>query len=153
MGRHYDDAIREYRSVLAVHPDYTNVRWGLGFALIVKNQTDEAIAELEKTVAMMDRSPGSLAMLATAHARAGNRAEALRLIEELKQRRQKGYIPSGAFITTYLELGDDDEAFYWCNEAYKEQSAILQWIKVAPFFDPVRGDPRYTDLVHRVGLE
>ena len=55
---------------------------------------------------MMDRSPGSLAMLATAHARAGNRAEALRLIEELKQRRQKGYIPSGAFITTYLRASE-----------------------------------------------
>ncbi len=153
MGRRYDDAIREYRSVLAVHPDYTNARWGLGFALIVNNETDQAIPELEKTVAMMNRSPGSLAMLATAYARAGNRAEALRLIEELKQRRQKGYIPSGAFITPYLALGDYDEAFYWCKEAYKEQSAILQWIKVVPFFDPVRGDPRFTDLVRRVGLD
>lgn len=153
MGRRYDDAIREYRSVLAVHPDYTNVRWGLGFALIVKNQTDEAIAELEKTVEMMNRSPGSLAMLATAYARAGNRAEALRLIEELKERRQKGYIPSGAFITPYLALSDYDEAFYWCEEAYKEQSSILQWIKVIPFFDPVRGDPRFTNLVRRIGLD
>jgi TolB-like protein/DNA-binding winged helix-turn-helix (wHTH) protein/Tfp pilus assembly protein PilF len=152
MGRRYDDAIREYRSVLAVHPDYPNVRWGLGLALIVKNQTSEAIDELEKTVAMMNRSPGSLAMLATAYARAGNRAEALRLIQELKQRRQKGYIPSGAFITPYLALGEYDQAFYWCDEAYKEQSAILQWIKVIPFFDPVRSDPRFTDLVRRVGL-
>ncbi len=135
------------------HDRQSGIRWGLGFALIVKNQTDEAIAELEKTVAMMNRSPGSLAMLATAHARAGNRAEALHLIEELKQRRQKGYIPSGAFITPYLALGDYDEALYWCEEAYEEQSAILQWIKVAPFFDPVRGDPRFTDFVHRVGLD
>lgn len=153
MGRRYDDAIREYRSVLAVHPDDTTVHWGLGLALISKNQTDEAIAELEKTVAMMNRGPGSLAMLATAYARAGNRAEALRLIEELKQRHQKGYIPAGAFISPYLALGDYDAAFYWCEEAYKEQSAILQWIKVAPFFDPVRGDPRFTDLVRRVGLD
>jgi TolB-like protein/DNA-binding winged helix-turn-helix (wHTH) protein/Tfp pilus assembly protein PilF len=153
MGRRYDDAIREYRTVLEVHPDYTNVRWGLGLALIVKNQTNEAIAELEKTAVMMNRSPGSLAMLATAYARAGDRAKALRLIEELKQRRQKGYIPSGAFITTYLALGDRDEAFYWCEEAYKEQSSILQWIKVLPLFDPVRGDPRFTALVHRIGLD
>jgi hypothetical protein len=101
----------------------------------------------------MNRSPGSLSMLAMAHARAGKRAEALHLIEELKQRRQKGYIPSGAFIAPYLALGDYDEAFYWCEEAYKEQSAILQWIKVAPFFDPVRGDPRFTGLVHRLGLD
>jgi hypothetical protein len=101
----------------------------------------------------MTRSPGSLEMLATAYGRAGNRAEALRLIDELKQRRQKSYVPAGAFIKPHLALGDYDQAFFWCEEAYKEQSAILQWIKVDPFFDPVRGDPRFTDLVHRIGLD
>ena len=139
--------------MLAVHPDYTNARWGLGFALILNKQTDEAIPELERTVALMNRSPGSLEMLATAYARAGNRTEALRLIEELKQRRQKGYVPAGAFINPHLALGDYDQTFFWCEEAYKEQSAILQWIKVDPLFDPVRDDPRFTDLVHRVGLD
>jgi Tfp pilus assembly protein PilF len=153
MARRYDDSIREYRSIFAVHPEYTNARWGLGFALIMANQTNEAVIELEKTVEMMDRSPGSVAMLATAYGRAGRREEALRLIEELKQRQQKGYIPSGAFITPYLALGEYDQAFYWCEEAYKEQSAILQWLKVIPLFDPVRDDPRFTDLVHRVGLD
>jgi tetratricopeptide (TPR) repeat protein len=152
MARCYGESIREYRSLLAVHPDYTNARWGLGFALIVNNQTDEASPELEKTVALMNRSPGSLEMLATAYARAGNRTEALSLIEELKQRRHKGYVPAGAFINPLLALGDYDQAFVWCDEAYKEQSAILQWIKVDPWFDSVRGDPRFNDLVHRVGL-
>jgi len=152
MARRYDESIREYRSVLAVHPEYTNARWGLGFALIANHQTDRAIPELEKTVAMMNRSPGSLEMLATAYAQAGRRQEALTLINELKQRRQRGYVPAGAFINTYLALGDYDQAFFWCDEAYKEQSAILQWIKVDPLFDPVRNDPRFVDLVHRVGL-
>jgi len=152
MARRYDDSIREYRSVLAVQPEYTNARWGLGFALIVNHQTDQAILELEKTVAMMNRSPGSLEMLATAYAHAGRRQDALTLINELKQRRQKGYVPAGAFINIYLALGDYDQAFFWCDEAYKEQSGILQWIKVAPLFDPVRDDPRFVDLVHRVGL-
>jgi TolB-like protein/Tfp pilus assembly protein PilF len=152
MARHYDDSIREYRSVLAVQPEYTNARWGLGFALIVNHQTDQAILELEKTVAMMNRSPGSLDMLATAYAHAGRRQDALSLINELKQRRQKGYVPAGAFINSYLALGDYDQAFFWCDEAYKEQSGILQWIKVAPIFDPVRNDPRFIDLIHRVGL-
>jgi TolB-like protein/Tfp pilus assembly protein PilF len=152
MARRYDESIREYRSVLAVHPEYTNARWGLGFALIVNHQTDQAILELEKTVAMMNRSPGSLEMLATAYAHAGRRQDALTLINELKQRRQRGYVPAGAFINPYLALGDYDQAFFWCDEAYKEQSGILQWIKVDPFFDPVRNDPRFVDLVHRVGL-
>jgi TolB-like protein/DNA-binding winged helix-turn-helix (wHTH) protein/Tfp pilus assembly protein PilF len=152
MARRYDESIREYRSVLAVHPDYTNARWGLGFALIVNNQTDQAIPELEKTVAMMNRSPGSLEMLATAYAHAGRRKDAFSLINELKKRRQRDYVPSGAFITPYLALDDYDQAFFWCDEAYKEQSAILQWLKVDPLFDPVRGDPRFQDLLRRVGL-
>ena len=152
MARLYDQSIREYRSVLAVHPEYTNAHWGLGFALIVNHQTDQAIPEMEKTVAMMNRSPGSLGMLATAYAHAGRRQDALTLINELKQRRQRGYVPAGAFINPYLALGDYDQAFFWCDEAYKEQSGILQWIKVDPFFDPVRNDPRFVDLVRRVGL-
>ena len=107
---------------------------------------------MEKTVAMMNRSPGSLEMLATAYAHAGRRQDALALINELRQRQQRGYVPAGAFINPYLALGDYDQAFFWCDEAYKEQSAILQWIKVDPLFDPVRNDPRFVDLVHRVGL-
>jgi len=152
MARRYDESIREYRSVLTVQPEYTNARWGLGFALILNHQVDQAIPELEKTVAMMNRSPGSLEMLATAYAQAGRRYDALTLINELKQRRQRSYVPAGAFINPYLALGDYDQAFFWCDEAYKERSAILQWIKVDPLFDPVRNDARFVDLVHRVGL-
>jgi TolB-like protein/tetratricopeptide (TPR) repeat protein len=153
LARRYDESIREYRSVLAVHPDSAGVDWGLGFALIVNNQPKEAIPVLETAVSIMKRSPGSLGMLATAHARAGNRREALRLIDELKHRRQKGYVPAGAFVDSHLAIGDYDQAFFWCDEAYKEQSAILQWTKVHPLFDPVRGDPRFKDLVHRLGLD
>ena len=121
-------------------------------ALIGNGQFEAAISELEKTVSMMGRSPGSLELLAAAYARAGRRADALRLVSELKQRRQTSYVPAGALINPYLALGDYDQAFFWFEQAYKEQSNILQYLKVHPFFDPVRGDPRFQDLVHRVGL-
>ena len=67
-------------------------------------------------------------------------------MEELKLRRQKGYVPPGAFINPYLALGEYDEAFVWFERAYQEQSNILQFLKVHPFFDPVRSDPRFKDL-------
>ncbi len=152
QAHRYDEAIRELRGVLTVYPDYTSARWTLGFALIGKGKPEEAIPELEKTVSTTQRSPGSIELLAAAYASAGQRREAIRLINELKQRRQKGYVPAGAFINPYLALRDYDEAFVWFERAYQEQSNILQFLKVHPFFDPVRGDPRFKDLLRRVGL-
>jgi hypothetical protein len=55
-------------------------------------------------------------------------------------------------VNAYLGLGDNEQAFYWLEQAYKEQSNILQFLKTHPYFDPIRGDPRFADLVRRVGL-
>jgi tetratricopeptide (TPR) repeat protein len=153
QARRYDDAVREMRSVIAVHPNSATAHWYLGFALIGKGQAEEAIAELERTASMANRSPGSLELLATAYAHVGRRAEALRLISELKRRRKISYVPAGALINPYLALRDYNEAFSWFEQAYTEQPNILQFVKVHPFFDPVRGDPRFEDLVRGVGLK
>jgi TolB-like protein/DNA-binding winged helix-turn-helix (wHTH) protein/Tfp pilus assembly protein PilF len=152
-ARRYDEAIRESRSQLEVHPDDAYAMWSLGLTLIAKGRPEEAIPILEKTLSLMKSSPGSLELLATAYAKAGRRSEAMRLINELKQRRQKTYVPAGAFIYPHLALGDYEEAFVWFERAYQEKSNILQFLKVHPFFDPVRDDPRFKDLVHRVGLD
>jgi hypothetical protein len=83
----------------------------------------------------------------------GNRdLPSLRLLEELKKRRQAGYVPTTAFVFAYLGLGDNDQAFAWFERACQEHSNILKYIKVFPPFDVVRGDPRFQDLVRRVGL-
>ena len=55
-------------------------------------------------------------------------------------------------MIVYLGLAENEQAFAWLEEAYKEQSNILQFLKVHPLFDPLRSDPRFADLVHRVGL-
>lgn len=152
-ARRYDDAVQEFRSALALHPDDASDLWYLGFALIGKGQYAEAIPVLEKTVSIMDRSPGSLELLATAYAHAGRRADALTLIDELKRSKERGYVPAGAFINPYLALGDYEQAFAWFESAYQEKSNILQFLRVHPFFDPVRGDPRFKELLRRVGLD
>jgi TolB-like protein/tetratricopeptide (TPR) repeat protein len=153
QARRYDDSIRELRSFLAVYPNDAIAHLLLAFPMIANGQAEEAIPDLEKTATMMHRSPGALELLATAHARAGHRAEALRLLEELKQRRKTGYVQATSFINPNLGLGNYDEAFVWFERAYHEREGILQWLKVHPFFDPVRGDPRFADLLHRVGLD
>jgi TolB-like protein/Tfp pilus assembly protein PilF len=156
QSRRFDEAIRELRSNLVVHQDDASTYWScwfLGFALIANGQPNEAIPVLKKALALSERNPAVIGVLVRAYAHAGRRAEALRLLDELKRRQQKGYVPTAAFVNAYLGLGDNEQAFAWLERAYKEHSMILQYIKVHPFFDPLRGDPRFADLVRRVGLD
>jgi TolB-like protein/DNA-binding winged helix-turn-helix (wHTH) protein/Flp pilus assembly protein TadD len=148
----YDEAIREFRDVLALRPDDKLPLMPLGWAFICNHQAKEAIPELEKAVSVTDSSPGVISALIWAYAHAGRRADAFRLLGELKKRQQTGYVPAGAFVHAYLGLGDNDEAFAWFERAYKEQSNILIYLKVFPPYDSLRGDPRFQDLVRRVGL-
>jgi tetratricopeptide (TPR) repeat protein len=148
----YDEAIREFQNVLAVRPDDRFPLWPLGWALICNHRAEEAIPVLEKAAAISDRSPGVISTLVWAYAHTGRRLDALRLLGELKRRQQTGYVPAGAFVTAYVGLGNNDEAFAWFERAYKEQSNILIYLKVFPPYDSLRGDPRFQDLVRRVGL-
>jgi len=147
-ARRYDEAIRELRGVEAAYPNH----WYLGFALIANGQPDEAIKVLERGLST-DRAPTVMGLLVRAYAHAGRRADALRLLDELKTRQQKTYVPSAAFVNAYLGLGDNEQALVWLEKGYQERSNILQLIKVHPYFDPLRGDPRFKELVHRVGLD
>jgi pentatricopeptide repeat protein len=94
-----------------------------------------------------------LGVLVRAYAGAGRRTEALRILDELQRRRQKGYVPPAAFLNAYLGLGDKEEAFAWMERAAEERSNILQFLKVHPFFDSVRGDPRFAAFLRRANFK
>lgn len=89
-------------------------------------------------MAISNRSPGVMGVLIRAYAHAGRRADALRFLAELKQRQKSGYVPAGAFVNAYLGLGETDQAFAALEQGYKEHSAILEFLKVHPHFDPIR---------------
>jgi serine/threonine protein kinase/Flp pilus assembly protein TadD len=148
----YEEAIREERGSVSVLPDNATANWFLGFALVANGQAEEAVTVLEKARSLSGGSPGVTGVLIRAYAHAGRRADALRLLEELKQRQKRGYIPAAAFVNAYLGLDDREQAFVWLERAYQEHSNILQLLKVHPFFDPLRDDPRFKDLLRRVGL-
>jgi len=150
--RRYNDAIRELRSVIAVHPDYATAHWFLGFALMATGQLDEAITALKKAASLTDDSSALLGTLVRAYAQAGNRKEARKLLDELKRRQQEGHVPAAAFVEAYLGLGETDQAFVWLERAYQEHSRVMQILKVNPLVDPIRRDPRFVELVRRVGL-
>ncbi len=152
QSRRYQEAIRELRSALALQPDEVSALTYLGFALTANNQPADAIPVLEKAISVSSGSPAATGVLIRAYSHTGRRKDALRLLAELKKRKSAGYIPAGAFVNAYLGLGENDQAFTWLEQAYQEQSNILQFLKVHPYFDPIRADPRFRDLVRRVGL-
>ena len=108
---------------------------------------------LEKALVLSERSPGVIGVLVRAYAHAGQRTKALRLLGELEQRQKKGYVPAAAFVNAYLGLSDNERALVWLQKAYDEHAGILQSAKVHPFLDPLRSDPRFQLLLHRVGLD
>jgi len=153
LSRRFDDAARELHSILAAQPDSPWGLWYLGFVLNAKQQPQEAIAPLEKAASLTHRNPAVLAILIRAYAHHGRRAEALRLLAEMQQRSRTGYVPAGTFVNAYLGLGDNEQAFVWLDRAAAEQSNIVQFLKVHPYFDPLRSDHRFADLERRVGLD
>jgi TolB-like protein/tetratricopeptide (TPR) repeat protein len=152
QARRYEEAIRELRTVVAMEPDDAMTLWYLGFALNGAKQFDEAIQILEKAASLSNRNPAVLGVLVRAYAGGGRHCEALRVLDELHRRRKKGYVPAAAFLNAYLGLGDKEEAFAWLERATEERSNIVQFLKVHPFFDLLRGDPRFAEFLRRVNL-
>jgi Flp pilus assembly protein TadD len=153
QAHRYDEAIREARSALAVQPDNAADMLSLGFALNANHQAGEAVVVLQRALLLSKGSPAVEGVLIRAYALAGRRSDALKLLAELKQRKKAGYVPSAAFVNAYLGLGDEEQAFAALGQAVQEKSNILQFAKTHPYFDPIRNDPRFRDLIHRVGLE
>jgi TolB-like protein/tetratricopeptide (TPR) repeat protein len=151
-SRRYDEAIRESRRNLTTNPNDPLVLWSLGFALIGAEQFDEAIRTLEKAASLSDRSPAVLGVLVRAYAHGGRRTEALRVVDELRRRGKIGYVPAAALLNAYLGLGDTEQAFAWLERAADERSNIMQFLKVHPFFDSVRGDPRFAQYLRRANF-
>jgi TolB-like protein/tetratricopeptide (TPR) repeat protein len=152
-ARRYDGAIRELRNALTIEPENPLTMWFLGFALIGADRFDEAIRTLEKAASLSDRSSAVLGVLVHAYAGGGRRTEALRVLDELHRRRRQGYVPAAAFLNAYLGLGDTEQAFAWLERSAEERSNIVQFLKVHPFFDPLRDDPRFAVFLHRANLQ
>jgi hypothetical protein len=85
-------------------------------------------------------------------ARTGERSRALQVLEQLKAIPKQKYVYSLGFARVYSGLGDKDEAFVWLEKAYEERSTALYYLKVDPIWDPLRSDPRFNDLLRRIGL-
>ena len=152
LSRQYDRAIEAYRQTVELDPGYVQARLWFGRPFLQKGMYAEAVAELRRAVELSNGSTISLAVLAHAYAAAGNRVEALGLLDTLQKRALERYVPSYWLAFVSVGLGDHDRAIEWMTKAFQEHSAWLAWANVEPRFDSLRQDPRFQALLRQVGF-
>jgi TolB-like protein/Flp pilus assembly protein TadD len=148
-----DEAIQQGRKMLDLDAGFAHSL--LGSAYEQKGNSEQAIFELQEAVKLRKDHPllpTAMADLAHAYATFGKKPEALHLLSELKEMSKRQLVPSTVFATVYAALGDKEGAFEWLDKAYNERPGDLTNIKVDPRLAPLRSDPRYQELLLRVGL-
>jgi TolB-like protein/Tfp pilus assembly protein PilF len=151
-ARRYDEAIAQLQSVIAMDPNHYQAYWLLGHTYAANKQFDEAIAAAQKAVELSERTPGALGILGLAYGLAGRKAEANQVLNELLKLNESRYVTPAALANVYIGLGEKDKAFEWLEKAFEERSNYVAYLKVFPIVDPLRSDPRFADLLRRVGL-
>jgi TolB-like protein/Tfp pilus assembly protein PilF len=153
LARRYDDSLNQYRKTLEFDPNRSGAFAGMGFAYQQKGMYDEAIKGYEKAISGSGRTPNALVLLAYAYASSGRKAEATRIVDELTvMARQQQYVSPYDLAILYTGLGEKDRALEKLNKAFDEHAGWIIYLKVEPLFDPLRSEPRFADLVSRLGL-
>jgi len=152
-ARDYSGAIEHARKSLELDPHFATAHRLLSLAYQGKEMFTEAIAENERWGELTGNELEASVALAQCHAAAGNREKALVLIERLDP---KG-LPIGNLLRgialVHAALGEIDLAFTWLEKAYERRAEALCSMKIDPKLDPLRGDPRFAELLKRIGLE
>ena len=151
MARRYDQALLESKTVVERQPDFGYARAVLGLSYAENGRYAEAVTEAQSAT-RLDDSPFLLALLAEVHALSGNKSQAMRVLEDLEQLTKKRYVCSYEVATAYVLLKEKDRAFRWFDKAVEDRSDCMVVLAVDPRLDSLRSDPRFQDLLRRVGL-
>ncbi len=152
FARQYDQAVEQCRRTLELDPNFARVHIYLGRAYVQKSMLEEAITEFQKGIDLSGGSPTYRAELGHACAVSCRRDEAQKVLNELKELSKRKYVSPYDMALIHAGLGENDRAFDWLQRAYDYRSFYMALLKVEPAFDNFRPDPRFQDLVRRVGL-
>lgn len=152
-ARDYDQSVRLAEKFLRSQPDDPWERTILGWTYEQKRMHEQAVEEFKRAVEVTKGEPFFLAPLGHAYALAGNRREAERVLQTLSDRAKKSYVSPFDLALIYAALGEKDKAFGLLEKAVAERSTFLVYSKWEPRLDPLRSDPRFQDLLRRIGLE
>ena len=152
VARRYDQAIEQLHKALEMDPHFPRAHWWLAKAYEQVGRHEEAVAESQKAVSLSAGEPTYFGQLGHAYAVSGKKTEAQKVLAELKDLSKRRYVAPFDIALVYMGLGDKSRALEWLEKAYEDHSDWLAWIKVWPQFDSLRGEPRFQDLLRRLGL-
>jgi TolB-like protein/thioredoxin-like negative regulator of GroEL len=148
-----NSSIAQCKRVIDLDPNFPRAHEYLGLAYLKQGRHSEAIAELQKAVELSGRERRPLRDLGYGYAISGRRAEALAALKELEGKYEKHEAIGQDLAAVYAGLGEKDQAFAWLEKDFQARSGLLAWIRWTPPFDSLRSDPRYADLLRRMGLK
>ena len=148
FSRQYDQAIQKLRAVQEMEPNFPRIHIVV-FAYVEKGMYTEALADTKNW--HEGSSPWFWSVLAYTYGRAGQQPEAQRALDKLLELNRRQQIDPSALIWAYIGMGNKDQAVIWLEKAYSQHSSLTT-LKVDPIYDPLRSDPRFQDLLRRVGL-
>jgi serine/threonine protein kinase/Flp pilus assembly protein TadD len=150
FARRYEQALVILRQMHELDPQNPVAQTFFGYVYADMGNFSEAIAAYNEAAKLGDKTTSSQIYLGNAYARAGRRDEARAILNELQRTTQ--YVSPGELAVLYAGLGERDQAFQCLERAYAAHDIQLQYLKVDPGIDPLRSDPRFQDLVRRVGF-
>ena len=150
FARRYDEAIQQLQSLIKMEPNYGIAHVFLAYTYAAKGMYPQAIEAYQKEINIDGETTSALCYLGYALARAGKRSEAQAILDKLKN--TKDYVSPAELAVLYVGLGDKEGALASLEKAYAAHDVQLQWINIDPHLDSLRSDPRFQDLVRKVGL-
>ncbi len=152
--RDYDRAIEQFQKTLELDQNFPAAHNFLPAAYEQKGMYNEAIAEFKKAIPLTAGSEWSLSKAGLGHVYglSGKRNEARTLLDDLKQLSAQEFVPATSIAFIYAGLGEKDQAFVWLDKGFEQRAFQLQWIKLDPRWDSLRSDPRFVDLMRRMGF-
>ena len=148
-GREYDPAIEQFRKTLELDPRYPMAHLYLGLCYEQVGEFQDATAEFQKGQA--GKNPWFSASLIYTFGRSGRRVEAQEELKKLLAAEKTEFVSPYFLAIAYAGLGDKGKAFEWLETAYRERANWMAYLKIDPELDSLRTDPRFADLLRRVG--
>jgi len=151
-AQQYDQAIAQYQKTIAMNPKVFVPHADLAQAYEQKGMYADALAEVNQAISLSERSAELAAQLGHIYAVSGKKNEALKVLAELNEPSKQADVSPVDLALIYTGLGEKDQAFTWLQKAYDERSPSLIYLKVEQKFDPLHSEPRFADLLRRIGL-